>query len=138
MPTSADLLLDTSAAIALVHDQHPSHEAVRAAVRGHVLGLAGHAAYETYSVLTRLPGPARVSSGAAAAIIERAFPASAPLSVSAARGAVALFAAAGIAGGAVYDALVALAAGEAAVPLLTCDRRAMSTYAAVGVHARLV
>jgi len=38
----------------------------------------------------------------------------------------------------VNDALVALAAREAAVPLLACDRRTMGTYAAVGVHARLV
>ena len=138
MPTSADLLLDTSAAIALVRDVHPSHDRVSAAVQGRVLGLCGHAVFETYSVLTRLPGMARVSPERAADIIDRAFPASVPLPAAAARLAVRTFAEAGIAGGAVYDGLVALCARTTGVTLLTCDRRAMGTYAALGADVMLV
>ena len=138
MPTSTDRLLDTSAAIALVHDVHPSHDRVVAATQGRVLGLCGHAAFETYSVLTRLPGAARVSPERAADIIDRAFPVLAPLPTAAGRDAVRTFAEAGIAGGAVYDGLVALCARAAGVRLLTCDRRAMGTYAALGVDVMLV
>src|SRR5664279_5002978 len=48
-------LLDTSAAIALLVEDHEAHAATLEAVRGRRLGLAGHAWFETYSVLTRLP-----------------------------------------------------------------------------------
>jgi hypothetical protein len=44
----------------------------------------------------------------------------------------------GIVGGAVYDALVGLAARAAAVPLLTRDARALGTYAALGVDVEIV
>lgn len=137
MPTSADLLLDTSAALALLHDMNPAHERVRELTRDLALGLAGHAAFETYSVLARLPGTARVTSERAHQIIDRSFPSSAPLPPAPALLAVAIFAEAGIAGGAVYDGLVGLAAREAGIPLLTCDRRAMGTYAALKVDVRV-
>ncbi len=61
MPTATDAegnpvaLLDTSTAIALVVEDHEAHWATLDAVRGRQLGLAGHAWFETYSVLTRLP-----------------------------------------------------------------------------------
>lgn len=41
------VLLDTSAAIALVVEDHEGHAATLAAVRGRELGLAGHAWFET-------------------------------------------------------------------------------------------
>jgi toxin FitB len=44
----------------------------------------------------------------------------------------------GIAGGAVYDALVALAAQENGTALATTDARARGTYDAVGVTVILV
>ncbi|MFJ4223583.1 PIN domain-containing protein [Microbacterium sp. NPDC089695] len=138
MPTSADLLLDTSAAIALLHEAHPFHESVNEACRGRVLGLAGHAMLETYSVLTRLPGAARVTPRRASQLIDRAFPASSALPPRDALRAVPTLAAAGIAGGAVYDGLVALAARAAGIPLLTCDQRALSTYAAVRIDVRML
>ncbi len=43
-----------------------------------------------------------------------------------------------ISGGAVYDALVALAAREAGATLVTRDRRAASTYAALQAGFELV
>lgn len=138
MPTSADLLLDTSAALALVREADPAHEAVRAAVQGRTIGLSGHALVETFSVLTRLPGEARVSASLAARIISSALPASVALPSEQFRQAAALFASAGIAGGAVYDGLVALAARTAGIPLLSCDRRATGTYAALQVEVRLI
>lgn len=89
-------------------------------------------------MLTRLPGASRVTPATAARIIATAFPASVPLPAEAAADAIAEFAASGVAGGAVYDGLVGLAAREAGVPLLSRDRRAAATYSALGVDFRLV
>jgi len=50
------VLLDTSAAIALIVEDHEAHSVTLNAVGGRRLGLSGHAWFETYSVLTRLPG----------------------------------------------------------------------------------
>ena len=47
------------------------------------------------------------------------------------------FAAVGLTGGAVYDGLVAAAAREHRLPLITCDRRAEPTYRALGVTYEL-
>ncbi len=138
MPISADLLFDTSAAIALVRDTDPAHEAVLDASRSLICGLAGHAMFETFSVLTRLPGNARITPERAQQIIQHAFPASVALPVDDALHAVATFAEAGIAGGAVYDGLVGLSARAAGIPLLSCDRRALGTYAALKVDVRLI
>ncbi|MDP8969413.1 MAG: hypothetical protein M3N52_02720 [Actinomycetota bacterium] len=52
-------------AVALVVGDHEAHEDAWQAVRGARLGLAGHAAFETFSVLTRLPAPLRRTPGAA-------------------------------------------------------------------------
>ncbi|MGV2900448.1 type II toxin-antitoxin system VapC family toxin [Microbacterium sp. AGC62] len=138
MPTSADLLLDTSAAVALLVEDNTAHLAVQNACAGAVLGLAGHASIETYSVLTRLPGPNRLTPPAAARAIRTAFPRSISLSEEDARTAVDVLADAGIAGGAVYDGLVALCARAAGMTLVTCDRRAIGTYAALGVDVRVI
>ncbi|GGH49492.1 type II toxin-antitoxin system VapC family toxin [Microbacterium album] len=145
MPTSGEpddgdarLLLDTSAAIALVQPSHTKHEAVFRRVRGVRLGLAGHAAVETYSVLTRLPGAQRVSGPEAARIIRTNFPLTYALAAATAADAPDLLARRGIAGGAAYDGLVALAAAEAGLTLLTCDRRAVGTYAQFGVDLEIV
>ena len=48
------------------------------------------------------------------------------------------FARLGITGGAVYDALVGLAAAEHDIELATCDARARTTYEAVGARVVIV
>src|SRR3954465_10737257 len=114
MDTEQDdvLLLDTSAAIALVVEKHEAHETTLAAVRGRRLGLAGHAWFETYSVLTRLPGGSRRSPADVATLLAPDFPATAFLAGDAAAALGGELARLGIAGGAVYDALVAAAARQ--------------------------
>ena len=90
MPTDTDaerrqsLLLDTSSAIALIVEDHEAHAATLEAVRGHRLGLAGHAWFETYSVLTRLPAGLRRSPSDAIRLLAHNFPASAFLGETAA------------------------------------------------------
>lgn len=138
MATSADLLLDTSAAIALLDEAHPGYAATYRETRGLILGLAGHAMFETYSVLTRLPGEKRLGAGTAAHLIAHEFPGSAALPPAEFDDALTRLAAAGIAGGSVYDGLVGLAAQAAGIQLLSRDRRAAPIYAVLGVAFRLL
>jgi toxin FitB len=56
-----DVLVDTSVAVPLLLASHEAHGWVTAAVGDRSIALAGHAAHETYAVLTRLPGDARLS-----------------------------------------------------------------------------
>ena len=78
MPTSVEdgpeLLVDTSVAVALSVADHEGRAAARAAVEGRRIGLAGHAAFETYSVLTRLPAPARRTPASVARLLTTNFP----------------------------------------------------------------
>lgn len=139
MTSNADLLLlDTSAAIARVDPDHVAHAAVRAATAGRTLGLAGHAVFETLSVLTRLPGPKRVSGADAGRLIERSFPESRFLDPGTAAGLLKEFAERGVVGGAVYDGLVGAAARASGCTLLSCDQRARETYDTLGVSHSLV
>jgi predicted nucleic acid-binding protein len=142
MPTSGEgepeLLVDTSVALALAVGDHEFHAATIGALEHRRLGLAGHAAFETFSVLTRLPAPARRTPATVARLLATNFPHTRFLSASAAGSVFARLASAGIAGGAVYDALVGSAALEHGVPLVTLDRRALPTYDALGVSVHLL
>jgi predicted nucleic acid-binding protein len=101
--------------------------------QGRILGLSGHALAETYSVLTRLPGDARLNPADAVALMDENFTEALQLGARAARAAHREFARRGIAGAATYDGLVALAAREHGAVLVTRDARARSTYEALGV-----
>jgi predicted nucleic acid-binding protein len=133
MPTSADVLLDTSAAVAFSVEDHSHHETTFRALARRRRGLAGHAAFETFSVLTRLPPPARQTPAAVARLLAADFPHSRFLSPDTATSLFAELHGRGIAGGAVYDALVGAVAREHSLPLATRDRRALETYGALGV-----
>jgi len=93
---------------------------------------------ETYSVLTRLPGDARLAAADAARLLDARFAAPLTLSGPPAGKVHATLSRLGIAGGAVYDGLVALAAQEHGLALATRDARARGTYDAVGVKVILV
>ena len=131
------VLLDTSAAIALVVEDHDAHVAARAAVAGRRLGLAGHAWFETYSVLTRLPGRLRRSPADAIRIMARNFSASGFLGEAQAAELGNEVARLGISGGAVYDALVGAAARQHGRLLVTADARARATYESLKVDIEL-
>ena len=118
---------------------HESHAAARSALPSTKTPLLGHVGVETYSVLTRLPPPHRVPAQVAWEYLRQTF--ALPPLVLAADGYVRLLevAASGrLAGGGVYDALVAATAREAGATLLTLDRRAVSTYQLLGAEYRLV
>jgi len=128
------LAVDTSAAVALVMSSHVAHRAVRRRLRSHDLVLTQHSLAETYSVLTRLPGDARVAPADALRLIDANFGSPALLPMAAAASVPRLLAELDIVGGAVYDGLVGLAAKANDLPLATRDVRAAATYEALGVE----
>ncbi|MGV0741056.1 PIN domain-containing protein [Mycolicibacterium sp. XJ870] len=130
--------VDTSVAVPLLVSSHQQHAMVARWAKGRTLGISGHALVETYSVLTRLPGDARVDPADAVVLIDENFAEAFPLGARAARTAHREFARLGIAGGATYDGLVALAAREHRAVLVTRDARARATYEALGVTTQVL
>jgi predicted nucleic acid-binding protein len=141
MPTSGNgpqLLIDTSVAVALSVADHEHHQATKKAVGERSCGLSGHAAFETFSVLTRLPPPSRRTPAAVTRLLAHNFPLSRFLSADGAQRLHGRLAQLGIAGGAVYDALVAATAAEHGITLATRDRRAADTYRALEIDFELI
>jgi predicted nucleic acid-binding protein len=141
MPTSDSdpgVLVDTSVAVAIVLEDHEDHQRALNAVGTRKVGLSGHAAFETYSVLTRLPPPSRRSPNAVLRLMSSNFPANRYLSAAGAGALLAKLHAAGVAGGSVYDALVGAAAAESGLPLLTRDHRALPVYRALDVRVEML
>ncbi len=141
MPASArqpDLLVDTSVAVALTVADHEHHEPTFQALGKRRLGLAGHAAFETFSVLTRLPPPARRTPATIGRLLAAGFPDSRFLGANATAALFGELYALGIAGGAVYDALVGASAREHGLTLATRDQRALETYRALDVRLELI
>jgi predicted nucleic acid-binding protein len=144
MPTDTDaeerriVLLDTSAAIALIVEDHEAHAATLDAVRGCRLGLAGHAWFETYSVLTRLPGALRRSPADVIRLLTHNFPASGFLGEAASVELGPELSRLDVSGGAVYDALVGAAARQHRRRLVSGDARARPVYEALGVEIQAI
>jgi predicted nucleic acid-binding protein len=132
------LLLDTSVAIALLFADHAAHVRAIRAVRGFRLGLAGHAWFETFSVLTRMPAGRRRSPADAYRLLIRDFPASTFLDAEGCGRLREDLARLGLSGGSVYDALIAAAARQAGHRLGSMDRRAKPTYEAFGIDVLIV
>ncbi len=140
MPTSdrqPDALVDTSVAVALVVVDHEHHASTVKAIGERTVGLAGHAALETYSVLTRLPPPLRRTPRAVHRLLAANFTASYFPSAAILNRLLADLAGVGIAGGAVYDALVGTAAAEHGIRLVTRDKRAAATYRLLDIDFEL-
>ena len=106
--------------------------------RGREVALSGHALAETYAVLTRLPGDIRLAPADAARLMAERFTRPLPLDAKVAADLPAVLSELGIAGGAVYDATVALAALGNDCVLATRDARAKSTYDTVGAQVEIV
>lgn len=141
MPTAADVsdvdaLLDTSVAVALVVGGHEAHRRVLDELDGQSLGLAGHAWFETFSVLTRLPPPARRSPSDVLRLLRHNFPGSRFLPEAEAVDLTERLVSLGVAGGNVYDALVGAAAAHHDLPLVSRDHRAVPLYRRMNVDVR--
>ncbi len=101
---------DTSTAIPLLVRSHPEHTVVRDHLSARRPVLTNQSLAETYSVLTRLPADARVTPQDAVRLIESTFGEPLCPDTRALSTLPRVLASVGVAGGAVYDALVALAA----------------------------
>jgi predicted nucleic acid-binding protein len=132
------LLVDTSVAIPLLVASHEAHDAVASWAAERELCLGGHALVETYSVLTRLPGDARVTPENAVRLIDENFPERLTLPSERAAQVHRELAGHGVSGVAAYDGLVALVARDHGATLATRDARARSTYEKVGAPVVMV
>lgn len=128
---------DTSVLVPGLSSWHPVHDRCRAAL-AEVTDVPLHVLIESYSVLTRLPSPHRVIASAAAEVLNELSLEVASLSGAQSRDLVTTWARHEVAGGAAYDALVGVTAREHGLHLLTRDRRARTTYEALGVAYTLV
>ena len=127
------IAVDTSIAVAAFASWHEAHAESVVAIQEKPR-LPAHVAIETFSVLTRLPPPHRAPANVVVAFLEARFPE--PLLILPGEESRRLLRdalAAGIVGGAVYDALVAATARYAGATLLTRDRRAVRVYRSIGV-----
>ena len=118
--------------------ENPFHQSAMGRLHSCRRGLSGHAAVELLSVLTRLPPPLRLSPAAALRLIENNFPASRFLSAADTKKLLRELVDAGVSGGAFYDGLVAATARQHKLALITCDKRAESTYRRLGVNYELL
>lgn len=130
--------VDTSLALALLVASHRHHDSAMTWWSGREVALSGHAAAETFSVLTRLPGDARFNPEEAARLIRARFAPTLLPDAPTLRNLPDILAPLGIAGGAVYDALVGLAARDNGADLATRDARAIPTYERLGVRVAVV
>ena len=129
---------DTSAAIAAFAEWHGSHREAQSALSGKP-AIVAHAAFETYSVLTRIPEPQRMFAGAVREQLELRFGTRwLGLSPGALRLALTRLEELGISGGQTYDGLIAITAASNDAKLVTLDRRALPTYLLVGADVELV
>lgn len=130
--------VDTSVVVAGLLVDHAQHELARPLFDSK-LSIPAHVALESYSVLTRLPLPGRISPADAAQLLLRAFGGRfVALSGAEQEKLLADLPGLGIAGGAVYDALVAATALKHELTLHSLDRRAAGTYEAIGVEYELI
>jgi predicted nucleic acid-binding protein len=125
---------DSSVVIAAFASWNRHHEAAIEAL-GDTRDLVAHAELESYSVLTRLPEPFRAAPALVTEYLREDFPGKRMVVPDAQRRELLTrFADLSIAGGAVYDAIVAATAAHHGHGLFSCDRRAASTYDRLGVE----
>lgn len=124
---------DSSVVIAGFASWHKKHARALKVLRG-VQDLVAHVELETYSVLTRVPDPFQIAASDMAAYLSRRYPGRRTSLPDAERlGLIERLAGLSISGGAVYDALVGATADYYGCTLLSCDRRAASTYERLGI-----
>lgn len=130
--------VDTSVLVAAYGSWHASHDMARRALQASFVPIA-HTLLEAYSTLTRMPQPARATPANALTFLESCVD-HAPIALTGAEclALVRTLAGQGIAGGRVYDALIATTAMKHALTLFTLDTRASVTYEALGARYQLL
>ena len=129
---------DSSVLVAAFAEWHGKHESALKATAD-IDDLVTHAELETYSVLTRMPAPFRIDAHIVSEWLQRSFPGRRLEPAGDTRKKLTtVLAEQSLVGGAVYDALVAVAARDNSQALISYDRRAAATYARLGVAFELI
>jgi predicted nucleic acid-binding protein len=132
------IAVDTSVVVAAFASWHEGHRDAAAALFRKPR-IPAHVLVESFSVLTRLPPPHRAPADLVASFLQQRF--REPPLVLPARAHRELVNDAsdvGLAGGAIYDALIAATVRHAGATLLTRDQRARPVYERIGVRHRLL
>lgn len=130
--------LDSSVLVAAFAEWHESHELARRECHRRVHPI-GHALAESYSVLTRLPEPHRAGPSLVARFLQqKMFADPLVLDATATRLLPTRLAELAVAGGATYDAVIALTAAAHDAVLVSLDHRAAATYGRCGVRFELL
>jgi predicted nucleic acid-binding protein len=124
---------DSSVLIPALAASYDGHERCFAALAGRSPRLIAHVAFETTSVLSRMPEGLRMTPVAVRDAIDDDFPDSwLALDADGQRACLRRAVDGGLRGGALYDALIAATAREHGATLLSADRRAREAYEAMG------
>jgi predicted nucleic acid-binding protein len=129
---------DTSAIVASVLASSTDHQQCVAAIRDTSAAAAGHAWFESFSVLTRLPVDVRLTGEQAGKVLAGATASVRHLSKTEEAEFARWLSGGAVVGGAVYDALVGWVARCANLPLITRDVRALATYRALDIDVLLI
>jgi predicted nucleic acid-binding protein len=125
---------DSSVLVAALASHHDGHGRAVGALR-EASELIVHAAFETCSVLSRLPEGLRLEAATVLETLERDFPQPwLALDQDGQRSCLRRAVAGGLRGGALCDALIAATAREHGATLLSADRRAREAYEAMGAE----
>jgi predicted nucleic acid-binding protein len=130
---------DSSVLIPALASNFEGHERCVAALAGRSPRLISHVAFETTSVLSRMPEGLRMTPVSVRDALDVDFPDSwLALDAAGQRSCLRRAVDAGLRGGALYDALIAATAREHGATLLSADRRAREAYEAVGVDVSYI
>ena len=132
------IAVDTSVVVAGFASWHEGHRSA-VAVLGRKPRVPAHVLIEAYWLPMRLPPPHRAPADLVATFLAERFP-GAPLGLPARAhlDLVDMSARVDLAGGAIYDALIAATARHAGATLLTRDQRARSVYDRMKVRYELI
>lgn len=128
---------DTSVLVPAVAEWHEHHLEANRALAGPITAV-GHCVIETYSVLTRLPEPYRLTHALAADALSKLVDTALVLDAERTLALPERLAGCGVQGGAVYDGLIAVTAAHHGATLVTLDARAAATYRACGAQFTLI
>lgn len=130
--------VDTSVVIPAFASWHRAHGSALEIVNAGVL-MPAHVAYETYSVLTRMPDPHRATPSSVIRFLNESFDGNwVTLPASAMARLLSELADQGIRGGSTYDGLIGATARSVGAKLISRDRRAKPIYDLIGVEVEFV
>jgi toxin FitB len=130
---------DSSVLIPALASTYEGHERCVAALAGRLPRLISHVAFETTSVLSRMPEGLRLAPVSVRDALDLDFPDSwLALDAAGQRSCLRRAVDAGLRGGALYDALIAATAREHGATLLSANRRAREAYEAIGVEVSYI